>query len=135
MPPPPLNSILYKKKESTESRKKYDSESSQSEDEDSPKRFTSKKIPVSDEDLEQLFSQWSKLKKTATELEEKEKQIKKAISNLMDDDETDSLFSDTYTVKRRIQKRRTLSQKDVPEDIWQKYSKEVKFPVYTLKKI
>ncbi len=128
MPPPSLKSLMH-------SKKKEQSISSSSDSDDEPKRFTSKDSSVSDKQLEQLLMQWSKVKKDILELEEKEKKYKKLISNLMEDDNTDSLFSDTYVVKRRIQKRKTVSQKDLPVDIWERYAKQSEFPVFTLKKI
>lgn len=146
--PPALKDLLARSsstkesyKESKKDVKKYESSSdSESEDEresknSSSKRFTSEKSSVSDDQLDELLREWSKIKKTIVEYEEKEAKCKKLIAKLMDEEDSDSLFSDSYIVKRRIQKRKTITQKDLPSEVWDKYARQIQFPVFTLKKI
>ena len=139
MPQPPSLKELMKKNKNL---KQTYSRESESDSEDSPrlsdtnqKRFTSKKANISDEKLETLLKEWAYTKKRLTELEETEKKYKDSITKLMNKEDTDSLFSDSYIVKRRIQKRKTISQKDLPQELWEKYAKQIEYPVITLKKL
>lgn len=90
---------------------------------------------ISDEKLDELMKEWSKVKRQISDLEIREKSIKEFISDIMKDEGISSLNTDNYQVTRRLQKRSTVSQKDLPEEIWKKYSKTSEFPVYYLKRI
>ena len=43
-----------------------------------------------------------------------------------------SMESKYYRVTKRLQERRTMSQKNIPNDIWDKYSKKTEFEAYYL---
>lgn len=90
---------------------------------------------VSNDKLEKLLSEWSKVKNQVSQLEKREKDIKDLVTDIMDDDKTDSLYTENYKVTKKIQRRSHLTQKDVPKDIWDKYSKTSEFPVFYLKRI
>ena len=89
---------------------------------------------VSPEELEKLLSEWSKIKQQLSQLETREKKIKQLVEDIMQDDKTNKLDSENYTVTKRIQKRSQVSQKDVPSDIWSKYAKTSEFSVLYLKR-
>lgn len=96
---------------------------------------SSSRSNISDEKLEDLMKEWSKVKRNISELEDREKSIKELVTDIMKDESVDSLYTDNYKVVRKIQKRSTVSQKDLPEDIWKKYSRLSEFPVFYLKRL
>jgi predicted phage-related endonuclease len=89
---------------------------------------------ISDDKLEDLMREWSKVKIKISELEDREKSIKTLVTDIMKDEGVDSLYTDNYKVTRRTQRRSTVSQKDLPEEVWRKYSKTSEFSVFYLKK-
>lgn len=101
---------------------------------DSP-RSSDRSSNISDERLEDLMREWSKVKRNISELEDREKSIKALVTDIMKDEKVDSLYTDNYKVVRKIQRRSTVSQKDLPEDIWKKYSKTSEFSVFYLKRV
>lgn len=90
---------------------------------------------VSDEKLDELMRDWSKVKSKISELEEREKSIKDLITNIMNDNKSDILTTENYNVKRRYMEKSTISKKDVPNDIWEKYSKISKYSAMYLKRL
>jgi len=90
---------------------------------------------ISEEKLDELMKEWSKVKRQASEIEQREKSIKELISDIMKDKDTSVLSTENYQVVRKIQKRSSVSQKDLPPEIWDKYSKLSEFPVYYLKRV
>ena len=91
-------------------------------------------MSVSDENLDRLLSEWSKIKKQMNSLEQREVDIKKFISDMMDERKKSTLDTDNYQVKRRLQKKSHIKKDDVPNDIWNKYSVNSEYFVYTLKR-
>ncbi len=89
---------------------------------------------VSSEELEKLLSEWSKIKQQLSQLETKEKKMKQLVEDIMSDEKTNKLDSENYSVTKRIQKRSQVSQKDLPSDLWLKYSKTSEFSVLYLKR-
>ena len=51
----------------------------------------------------------------------------------MNNNEQNNISSTDYVLKRSQITRSTVSKKDLPKDIWSKYSKESTFPIYYLK--
>ena len=90
---------------------------------------------ISDERLDDLMREWTKVKRNISELEDREKSIKALVTDIMKDEKVDSLYTDNYKVVRKTQKRSTVSQKDLPEELWRKYSKTSEFPVFYLKRL
>ena len=93
------------------------------------------KSDISDDKLEDLMREWSKVKRQLYEIEEREKSIKSLVADIMNEKDTESIYTDNYKVTKKIQQRSTVSQKDLPEEIWKKYSKVSTFPVYYLKRL
>ena len=92
------------------------------------------KSSIAPEDLEKLLNEFSKIKQQISQLEQKEKKMKLLIEDIMRDDGTNRLDSENYTITKRSMKRSQISQKDVPSDIWSKYSKTSEFSVLYLKR-
>lgn len=102
---------------------------------DSSKSRNSRNSDISEEKLEDLMREWSKVKRNISELEDREKTIKSIVTDIMKDENVDSLYTDNYQVVKKVQKRSSVSQKDLPEDVWKKYSKVSEFPVFYLKRV
>ncbi len=89
---------------------------------------------MSEKYLEDLLNEWTKIKEQLSKLEEKQDKIKKLVGRMMDEEKETSFETDSYRVSRRTQTRKSVAQKDLPKDIWDKYSKETTFPVFTVKR-
>lgn len=92
-------------------------------------------MSVSPEKLEELFKEWKSIKKQMSELETRETEIKDLIKDLMREVRSDRLKGLKYVVEQKSQSRTTMSKKDVPEDIWEKYSKTSTCKVLYLKRL
>ena len=101
----------------------------------SPRVDRDNKSGISDEKLEKLLSEWSKVKHQMSQLEERERSIKELVTDIMKEDKTNILHTENYKVTKKVQKRSHLSQRDVPPDIWDKYSKIIEYPVFYLKRV
>ncbi len=102
---------------------------------DSKDNLLSRDNLLSEQELDTLLNEWSKVKSQKSKLEEREEKIKKLVMDIMDKQDTNKLYSDNYEVTHREQKRSFISQKDLPEDLWEKYKKTTKFSVVTLKRL
>ena len=91
-------------------------------------------MDVSDENLERLLSEWAKIKRQMSSLEQREADIKKFIADVMDERKKNILDTENFQVKRRLQKKTHVKKSDVPTDIWNKYSVFSEYYMYTLKK-
>lgn len=91
-------------------------------------------MSLSTDKLEELFKEWKKVKKEISLLESREQEIKDVIKDLMKEVGSDKLKGINYYVEKKRQVRTTISKKDVPEDIWEKYSKDSTCEVLYLKR-
>ena len=84
-------------------------------------------------DIDDLLDTWYKTKLQIASLEKKCEKYKKYCEKIMNKNEEDLIISSEYVLKRAHTTRATVSKKDLPTDIWNKYSKESSFPIYYLK--
>ena len=84
-------------------------------------------------DIDDLLDTWYKTKIQIASLEKKCEKYKKYCEKIMNNNEENSITSSDYVLKRTQTTRSTVSKKDLPKDIWNKYSKESSFPIYYLK--
>ena len=73
------------------------------------------------DDIENLLNKWYSAKQEISQLEKK-------IEN------TDEIASDNYILKRKELNRTTIGKKDLPEDIWDRYSKELFYNAFYISK-
>jgi hypothetical protein len=85
-----------------------------------------------DIDIDDLLSNWYKTKQEITLLEQKCEKYKKVAEKIMCQKEKDVLKSDSYSLKKIDIVRSTISKNDVPNDIWEKYSKKSSYSSYYL---
>lgn len=90
---------------------------------------------VSDEKLDKLLSEWFKLKAQINMFQKREADIKELINDIMREENKRMLQTENYLVSKRNQKRTGVSQKDIPEDVWNRYSKTTEFSVFQLKRL
>ena len=83
-------------------------------------------------DIDDLLDTWYKTKLQISLLEKKCDKYKKYCEKIMNNNEQNNISSTDYVLKRSQITRATVSKKDLPKDIWSKYSKESTFPIYYL---
>ena len=88
-----------------------------------------------EDDIDILLEKWYEAKQELALLEKKCDKYKKFAEKIMNDKKRDSLSNGYYTLNRRDMCRDILSKSDVPNEIWNKYSRNIRYPMYTIKKI
>lgn len=83
-------------------------------------------------DIETLLEKWFETKQKISELEEKCEKYKRCTERIMNNKDINEISTSFHKVKRREITRTSLSKKDVPKDIWNKFSKENTYSVYYL---
>ncbi len=89
---------------------------------------------VDQQDIDDLLTNWSHAKEQIADLENRIEKYKRLATRILTRTNTDLLQGGTYTLKKRIQARHTLGQKDVPKEVWSRYAKRSEFPVFYLSK-
>jgi hypothetical protein len=83
-------------------------------------------------DISELLKKWAETKKEISSLEKKCDKYKKYIDAILENNNSDTVSSNEYILKKKIINKSTLSKNDVPKDIWNKYSKSCSYPAYFL---
>jgi hypothetical protein len=86
------------------------------------------------DDIDTLLDKWHDTKEQIALLEKKLEKYKKYAERVMDSEDKDELINHKYTLIRRNMSRMTLSKDDVPKDIWNKYARNINYPMYVLRK-
>ena len=86
------------------------------------------------DDIENLLNKWYSAKQELSQLEKKIEKYKVLAENLMNKENTDEISSDNYILKRKELNRTTIGKKDLPEDIWERYSKELFYNAFYISK-
>ena len=84
-------------------------------------------------DIEELLEKWHKAKQEIALLEKKCEKYKRYSEKILNHLDVNNISTHDFTLKRVDITKATLSKKDVPKEIWNKYSNEVTYPVYYLK--
>lgn len=84
-------------------------------------------------DIEELLDKWYKTKQEIAFLEKKCEKYKRYSEKILNNLNVNNLVTHDFTLKRVDITKSTLSKKDVPPELWNKYSNEVSYPVYYLK--
>ena len=79
---------------------------------------------MNDVNIENLLNKWYEAKQEISALEKKIEKYKKAAENIMNETNTDILSSSKYNLSKKEMNKTTIGKKDLPEDIWNRYSKE-----------
>jgi len=86
------------------------------------------------DDVDILLNKWNETKEQIGDLEKKLEKYKRYAEKIMNETRSDELSNDVYVLTRRDMSRNTLSKDDIPSEIWTKYSRNIKYPMYTLRK-
>jgi len=86
------------------------------------------------DDVDILLNRWNETREQISELEKKLEKYKRYAEKIMNETRSDELSNEVYILTRRDMSRTTLSKDDVPSEIWAKYSRNIKYPMYTLRK-
>ena len=88
---------------------------------------------MSEDNIEKILEKWHKYKGELAELEKKVQRYKDKVEKYMNTEQTNNLTSTNFLVSRVSFSKTTVSKKDVPDEIWNKYCKRSKYWMYTLK--
>jgi hypothetical protein len=83
-------------------------------------------------DISTLLQKWSETKAEIIELEKKIDKYKRLASKIMDKNGDNTINSLEYKLIRKEMSRTTISKKDVPKEIWNKYSRNSIYTAYYL---
>jgi len=87
-----------------------------------------------EDDIENLLSKWYNAKQELFQLEKKIEKYKVLAENLMNKENIDVIKSEKYILQRKEMNRTTIGKKDLPEDIWNRYSKELFYNAFYISK-
>lgn len=88
---------------------------------------------MEDKDIDKLAEKWNRCKREIADLEKKMKRYRDKIEEEMNDQSVNHLDTNKYYISRISCSKTTMTKKDVPEDIWDKYCKRCKYYMYNIK--
>lgn len=86
------------------------------------------------EDISNLLDKWYDAKQELSLLEKKIEKYKHMVEDIMNRHNTDTLSSEKIVVNRKALNRTTISKKDLPSDIWDRYCKELFYSSFYISK-
>ena len=89
----------------------------------------------SNERMDKLLGEWFKIKAQKSLLEKRESDIKELVNDIMRNENKKLIQTDNFYVSKISQRRSGISQRDVPEDVWNRYAKKTEFSVFKLKRL
>jgi len=87
---------------------------------------------ITADDLARLLENWAQAKAEIAASEKKIMRYKRLAQKAMDARGQDQISSSEWTLNRRSQSRSTLVKKDVPQEVWDMYSRATSFSAYYL---
>jgi hypothetical protein len=84
------------------------------------------------QDLKETIEDWYQLKRRLNDLEKRIDQNRDKIIKYMDENNVDTVLTEDLIVKRIDTERESISKKDIPADLWSKYSKKTKSHMYRI---
>lgn len=82
--------------------------------------------------LQDAIYKWHQLKQELDEVEAKLESYKEIVKNYMMDNKLETVITDDLIVKKYKCERESVSKKDLPLEIWNKYSKQTHYDTYKL---
>jgi hypothetical protein len=86
-----------------------------------------------EEDLDKIAEKYYKYKLELAEIEKKVQKYRGKIERILNDSGSDDIQTKIFSISRVGCSKRTVSQKDLPKEIWDKYSKSSKYYMYYVK--
>jgi hypothetical protein len=96
------------------------------------KKINDYKMGNVDITIAEMIVRWNDAREKIDDLEKQIKKYKQIATKYMDDQGKNSIVLDDFVLKKRKITKRTISKKDVPENIWEKYSKETSYDAFYL---
>ena len=85
-------------------------------------------------DIENLLNKWYEAKQEISILEKIIEKYKEVADSIMNKTNSDVLSSSKYSLSKREMNKTTIGKKDLPEDIWNRYSKETFYNAFYISK-
>ena len=85
-------------------------------------------------DIDFLLQKWNTTKEEISSLEKKLDKYKKYAEHIMTQENLTQLSNNEYTLTKTEMNRTVLAKEDVPKEIWFKYSKNISYNMFTLRK-
>ena len=89
---------------------------------------------LNDSDIKNLLEEWDKTKQNISVLEKKLEKYKSVAKKIMDESGKNIIETDNFILKKKDMSRTSLTKKDIPNHLWEQYSKNIKFSSYYLNK-
>jgi hypothetical protein len=83
--------------------------------------------------IKEAVEEWYKAKEKVAFYEKQSEKIKQQVIDYMKNKEVETLVTTNYIVSKKSMSRDTLSKKDVPDDLWKKYAKNISYDAYYIK--
>ena len=83
--------------------------------------------------IKDSVEQWFKAKEKVSFYEKQSEKLKQQVIEYMKDKDVETLVTTNYIVSKKSMSRDTLSKKDVPDDVWKKYAKNISYEAFYIK--
>jgi len=83
--------------------------------------------------IDEILEKWVESKKQVLYHENQSEKYREAVERYMTKKSINTLEGTDYTVTKRSNTRETLAKKDVPVDVWNKYSNKFTYNSYYVK--
>lgn len=83
--------------------------------------------------IKEAVEEWHKAKEKVAFYEKQSEKLKQQVIEYMKNKEVETLVTTNYIVSKKSMSRDSLSKKDVPDDIWKKYAKNISYDAYYIK--
>jgi len=91
-------------------------------------------MEYNEKDIDMLLQKWNSAKEEISILEKKLEKYKKYAELIMIKDNLRQLSNDDFTLTKSEMNRTVLAKDDVPKEIWYKYSKNITYNMFTIRK-
>lgn len=82
-----------------------------------------------------LLTKWHQIKQQIKELEQEESELRNKVEKFMEARNVDQFRSGNFRVSRKKMSRSTLSKKNCPKDVWDKYAKVSNYSVIRIENL
>jgi hypothetical protein len=83
--------------------------------------------------IKEAVEEWYKAKDKVAFYEKQVDKLKQKVIEYMKEKEVETIVTTNYIVSKRVLSRDSLSKKDVPEDFWKKYARNLSYDAYYIK--
>ena len=89
---------------------------------------------MNETNVDNLLEKWYEAKQQIIDLEGKIDKYKRIAENIMEHKNVETLINDKFVLHKKDINKTTISKKDLPIDIWDKYSKELFYSAFYISK-